>query len=106
MRKPKFPSERQVAEKLAKVNALLADKKINQKKNFGKKEGLLLCKEMLEQGVDEEYFIADTAEELEAMTDIYRRHIAPVGQLKTVEGKALAIRCVDWLDGVKNEFLA
>ena len=97
---PKFPNPAEIALAIEKVEAILADKKIN--KNKPLKEGYQECLRMLKERLinpDNQFFIADQEEELDAAGNIYREQMLPIRNLKTEIGRTLAVMCNDFLNG-------
>ena len=99
---PKFPNPAEIALAIEKVEAILADKKINTYKNKPLKEGYTECLRMLRDRLinpDNQFFIADAEEELELAGNIYREQMLPIRNLKTEIGRTLAVMCNDYLNG-------
>lgn len=97
---PKFPNPAEIALAIEKVEAILADKKIN--KNKPLKEGYQECLRMLKDRLvnpDNQFFVADEEEELELAGSIYREQMFPISKLKTEIGRTLAVMCNDYLNG-------
>lgn len=104
MIKPIFPNPDQVQDAISKVNGRLAVKAINMRKNAHVKEGLTDCLRILNDRLanpENPYFKGENDEEWHKSDVIYRNQLAEVKKLKTVEGRAIAILCVDWLNGNK-----
>ncbi len=83
---PKFPNPAEIALAIEKVEAILADKKINTYKNKPLKEGYQECLRMLKDRLvnpDNQFFVADKEEELELAGSIYREQMLPIKELKT-----------------------
>ena len=101
---PKFPNPAEIALAIEKVEAILADKKIN--KNKPLKEGYNECLRMLKERLinpDNQFFIADQEQELEEAGQIYRTQMLPIKELKTEIGRTLAVMCNDFLNGQSEE---
>ena len=99
---PKVPNPAEIALAIEKVEALLADKKINTYKNKPLKEGYTECLRMLRDRLinpDNPFFVADEEQELELAGNIYREQMFPISKLKTEIGRTIAVMCNDWLNG-------
>ena len=99
---PNFPNPAEIALAIEKVEAILADKKINTYKNKPLKEGYQECLRMLKERLinpDNQFFIADQEQELEEAGQIYRTQMSPIRTLKTQIGRTLAVMCNDYLNG-------
>ena len=99
---PKFPNPAEIALAIEKVEAILADKKINIYKNKPLKEGYNECLRMLKERLinpDNQFFIADAEEELDAAGNIFQEQMLPIRNLKTEIGRTLAVMCNDYLNG-------
>ena len=84
---PKFPNPAEIALAIEKVEAILANKKINTYKNKPLKEGYQECLRMLKERLinpDNQFFIADQEEELDAAGNIYMEQMLPLRNLKTI----------------------
>ena len=103
---PKFPNPAEIALATEKVEAILADKKINTYKNKPLKEGYQECLRMLKERLinpDNQFFIADQEQELEEAGQIYRTQMLPIKELKTEIGRTIAVLCNDFLNGQSDE---
>lgn len=103
---PKFPNPAEIALAIEKVEAILADKKINTYKNKPLKEGYNECLRMLKERLinpDNQFFVADQEDELEAAGNIYREQMLPIKELKTEIGRTIAVLCNDFLNGQSDE---
>ena len=111
MIKPKFPLPEQIQEVVKKIEERLSIKQINSNRNFEVKEGLKDCLRILNgrlQNPENPYFWGETEEENELSNEIYRKQLKDISKLKTIRGRAIAIMCVDWLNGKEQaiEFLS
>lgn len=105
MKIPTFPTPDQIQDTIIKVNERLLVKAINMRKNAHVKEGLTDCLRILNDRLanpENPYFKGETAEEWEASNVIYRNQLSEINKLKTVEGRSIAVLCVDWLNGNKE----
>lgn len=99
---PTFPTPDQIQDTINKVNGRLAVKAINMRKNAHVKEGFTDCLRILNDRIanpENPYFKGETDEEWHESDVIYRHQLAEVKKLKTVEGRSIAVLCVDWLNG-------
>ncbi len=107
MYKPKFPSPEEIKVVIDKIETRLQEKPINMHKNFHVKEGFTDCIRILNNRLENPnnpYFMAEKDSEIELSTQIYRDQMKGIDKLKTQEGRAIAILCVDYLNGrVKAE---
>ncbi len=102
MKTPTFPTPEEIQEAIDKINEKLALKQMNMRKNSHIKEGLSDCLRILNdrlENPENPYFIAETEKEWDTVNKIYREQLAGINNLKTQEGRAIAILCVDWLNG-------
>lgn len=102
MIKPIFPSPEQIQDTINKVNERLSVKAMNMNKNYHVKEGFTDAVRILENRLknpENPYFKGENDKEWEVSNSIYREQIKGIDKLKTVEGRAIAILCVDWLNG-------
>ena len=103
---PKFPNPAEIALAIERCEAILADKKLNQRKNFALKEGYTECVRMMKERLvnpNNQFFVADQEDELEEAVDIYREQMLPIRKLTTKTGRTHAILCNDWLNGQDDE---
>lgn len=99
---PKFPNPAEIALAIERTEAILADKKLNQRKNFALKEGYTECLRMMKDRLinpENPFFVADQEEELEEAGEVYRTQMAPISELKTEIGRTIAVLCNDFLNG-------
>ena len=99
---PKFPNPAEIALSIERCETILADKSINQRKNFQLKEGYIECVRMLKERLvnpENPFFVADKEEELDLIRDIYTAQMIPIAKLRTQIGKTIAVLCNDWLNG-------
>ena len=102
MKIPTFPTPDQIQDTINKVNERLAVKAINMRKNGHVKEGFTDCLRILNDRLanpENPYFKGENDEEWHESDVIYRNQLSEVKKLKTVEGRSIAILCVDWLNG-------
>ena len=102
MTRPEFPNPAEIALAIEKCEAILAKKELNQRKNFHLKEGYSECLRTLKDRLinpENPFFVAETEEELESAGTTYAKQMLPIRKLKTEKGRAIAILCVDWLNG-------
>jgi hypothetical protein len=102
---PKFPSKEEIAEVIKKTEAILAQKKISKRKNLFYKESLEFCLKLLNErylNPENPYFIPDKEEELVMAGIIYKNQLKYFDLINTSRGRAVAILCVDWLNGDKD----
>ena len=105
---PKFPSKEQIAKVIKDVEAIQTQKAINKRKNLFAKESMQFCLDLLNDRYTNPanpYFDAEEEGEIEAATKIYRQQLISVKELKTERGKAIAILCINWLNGIESNFL-
>ncbi|MEN6566772.1 MAG: hypothetical protein ABFC57_10765 [Veillonellales bacterium] len=103
---PKFPNPAEIALAIEKTEAILADKKLNQRKNFALKEGYTECVRMMKDRLlnpENPFFVADAEEELETAGNVYREQMLPIKKLKTEIGRTIAVLCNDFLNGQDYE---
>ena len=103
---PKFPNPAEISLAIEKCEAILSDKKLNQRKNFALKEGYTYCVELMRQRLinpNNPFFEPDQEEEIDVMLDIYREQMIPIRKLTTETGRTLAILCNDWLNGQQEK---
>ncbi len=99
---PKFPNPAEIALAIEKTEAILADKKLNQRKNFALKEGYTECVRMMKNRLispDNPFFVAEHENELDATEIIFLKQMKPITKLTTQRGRAIAILCNDFLNG-------
>lgn len=102
MIKPTFPSPEQIQDTINKVSEKLSVRALNMNKNFHIKEGFTDCLRILNdrlENPENTYFKGETPAEWEASNLIYRKQLLGIDKLKTVEGRSIAVLCVDWLNG-------
>jgi tRNA uridine 5-carbamoylmethylation protein Kti12 len=111
MKTPNFPTPEQIQDAIKKVEDLLLIKKINRNDNFEIKEGFTDCLRILNERLinpENPFFIFETDEEIATLNKIYKAQLKDISKLKTIKGRAIAIMCVDWLNGNNKaiEFLS
>lgn len=102
MIKVKFPSQNEIAETRKRICKRLEDKAINRFANAGIKEGYNDCLRIIdERSADpsNSYFKPETDAEIEQVNEIYRSQLTGINKLKSQQGRAIAIMCVDYLNG-------
>ena len=106
MIQPPVPTPTEIAIAIERCEAILADKKINQRKNYPLKEGYTECVRMLKDRLINPYnpfFVAETEDELKESETVYREQMMPITKLRTEIGRTIAVMCNDYLNGQDNE---
>lgn len=101
-----FPSQEQIKNKIKEIEEILSNKYLNMVKNFGLKEGLNDCVRILKDRLknpNNQYFIPVNQEEYEKANEIYKKQLSGISDLETSQGRAIAIICVDYLNGRCDE---
>jgi hypothetical protein len=96
------PTPEQVKEAIAKLEQKLTIKELNKPKNYGIKEGYQKCLEILQTHIEapiNEGVQAAHVREWAKFNAIYRKQLEPIKEMQTVNGRAIAIMCIDWLNG-------
>ena len=99
---PKFPTRKQMISMARNIEKLLLLKAISKTVNQSKKVGLNFALSLVNCQIinpKNPFRIAETEEELLIVGDIYRKQLKDVKLLKSEQARALAILCVDWLNG-------
>ena len=99
---PTFPTEKQMISMQTKIESLLAVKKINKHVNAPFKSGLTFAQYLINGRIinpENPFRLPETEEELPIVGEIYREQLRDVKLLESEQARALAILCVDWLNG-------
>lgn len=99
---PKFPNQRKIVAMIKKVEAICNLKSINSPENSQIKEGLKFCWYLLRERIDypeNDFRIPETEAEISEVDKIYKSQLQWINTLHSIEARALAILCVDWLNG-------
>ena len=103
---PKFPKKNKIRKVIKLVKKYLDDSKIEDEDNFFAKEGYQFCLGLLKERVknpkNNPYFNPETEDELEPHKEMYKKQILPVKKLKTEKGRAIAIACIEYLNGYED----
>lgn len=102
MKKPTFPTPEQIKEVIKKIEGKNYLSKIKMKQNEPVKEGLKDCLRILNDRLknpDNPYFIADSEEEWNEVNEIFMNQLKGIEKLQHKKSRAMAILCVDWLNG-------
>ncbi len=102
MKKPTFPTPEQIKEVVKKIEGKSYLNKIKMKKSDPTKEGLEYCLKLLNdrlENPENPYFIAESEEQWNEVNEIFRSQIKGIEKLKHQKSRAMAILCVDWLNG-------
>lgn len=97
-----FPNVSEMKKALKRVDKLLSIKQLNMAKNYAVKEGLIDCKRILYERLknpENKWFKSEKKEDIQRSTDIYREQLKGIENLKTEIGRAMAVICVDYLNG-------
>ena len=94
MKLPDFPTREQKNEVLVLVKQRLSEDLASDIR-----QAFEMCVPLFESEAENKYFIADDENEIEEANEIYRQQLLPFKVLPSVRSRALAIMCVDYLNG-------
>lgn len=101
-----FPSVDDMKSKLSVIDEMLSIKQLNMNKNAEVKEGLLECQRILQERIanpQNNWFKPERREDVQLSVGIYREQIKGIEKLKSQQGRAMAVMCVDYLNGQLDE---
>jgi hypothetical protein len=105
MKTPLFPTP----EKIQEVITLFEKRVASRSTDPDLKEGYILSIEILKDRLKNpgnSFFIPTEEGEIPMAVKIYEDQLKPVNNLKTLKGRAVAILCIDWLNGDEKSLAA